>query len=297
MRTEDNCITRLVAAEHAVGLNCIVSSYVNWSQLYYTSCRHGVRTGTKLYCFALCELKSTVLNVLSTRSTHWNGTVLFPLCELKSTVFSPYANWRQLYYTSCWRGVCSGTELYCFALCELKSTVLHVLMTRSTQWNWTALFSLCGLYSTVFSPYANWRQLYYTSFWRGVRSGTELYCFGLCGLKSTVLHVLSTRSTQWNWTVLFRPTRTEVNCITRLVDEEYALELNCIVSPCANWSQLYYTSCRRGVRSGTELYCFALCELKSTVLHVLSTRSMHWNWTVLFRLVLTEVTLLASVPT
>ena len=173
MRTEDNCITRLVAAEHAVGLNCIVSSYVNWSQLYYTSCRHGVRTGTKLYCFALCELKSTVLNVLSTRSTHWNGTVLFPLCELKSTVFSPYANWRQLYYTSCWRGVCSGTELYCFALCELKSTVLHVL---------------------------------------------------------------STRSTQWNWTVLFRPMRTEVNCITRLVDEEYALELNCIVSPCANWS-------------------------------------------------------------
>jgi len=47
--------------------------------------------------------------------------------------------------------------------------------------------------------------------------------------------------------------------ITRLVDAESAIELNCIVSPCANLSQLYYTSCRRGVRSGTELYCFALC--------------------------------------
>jgi len=125
----------------------------------------------------------------------------------------------------------------------------------------------------------------YTSCRRGVRTWTEVYCFAfyelkstvcfaLCELKSTVLHVLSTRSPQWNWSVLFRlvrtevncmfrPVRIEVNCITRLVDAESAVELKCIVSPCANWSQLYvspcanwsqlyYTSCRRGVRSGTE---------------------------------------------
>jgi len=121
--------------------------------------------------------------------------------------------------------------LYCFALCELNCIV-----------------SSCANRSKLYvSPCANWSQLYYTSCRRGVPSGTELYCFALWELKSTVcfalyelkltvLHVLSTRSTQWNWTVLFRPVRTEVNsmfrpvltgvnCITRLVDAAYPVEL------------------------------------------------------------------------
>jgi hypothetical protein len=102
---------------------------------------------------------------------HW--LYYFALCELKSTVISPFAKWRQLYYTSCWRRVRSGTKLYCFTLCKMNSTVLHVLSTGSLHLYWTVLFPLVRTEVNCISPYANWRQLYYTSCWRKVRTCTK----------------------------------------------------------------------------------------------------------------------------
>jgi hypothetical protein len=103
-------------------------------------------------------------------------------------------------------------------------------LCATVAWSYRRTRFIVNTFYNWISPYAtnhwSWTPLWSTQITRLVDAKTtlELYCFALCELKSAVLHVLSTRSPQWNWIIL----------------------------PCANWSQLYYTSCRCGVCSGTE---------------------------------------------